>query len=196
MSSPPANRCFSPTRASRTSPSGAKAARPRARREAPNRVRTARNASKPRRYAPSAEKKQPFRSSPHKGVRYIAANVSNSGGRSAHRVERRLRRPGGCAAGLKYVCRAFRRLAGDGRRISGVARCSGQCGKTVLSGPFSAPDCEAEEGPFAFLARAIGRSEFAISPPLRSVRRLWKSLTRQSPETRRGTSPSRAEFRS
>jgi hypothetical protein len=149
LSSPPANRCFSPTRASRTSPSGAKAARPRARREAPNRVRTARNASKPRRYAPSAEKKQPFRSSPHKGVRYIAANVSNSGGRSAHRVERRLRRTAGCVAGLKHAgLFAGRTETGGESRV--LRDAPDNAGKLYLAGPFQRRIARRRKGPSHF----------------------------------------------
>ncbi len=70
------------------SPSGARRAKPIARR-APRQVPAACNVSKPRRCAHNAGKKQPYRSSLHKDVRYIAANVSSSGDRSGHRVSRR-----------------------------------------------------------------------------------------------------------
>jgi hypothetical protein len=80
--SPPANKCFSPTRASKTSPSGVRTAKPNALRARPLVTPSGR---RPKRPARSAERKLRFLSARRRDARCSAANVSSSGGPWVHR---------------------------------------------------------------------------------------------------------------
>ena len=85
LCSPPANRCFSPTRASRTSPSGARDANPSA---AIRRItRGTINEPKLARRVRSAGRKPRFPSSPRKDGRFTAGNASSRDGPWAHRLD-------------------------------------------------------------------------------------------------------------
>jgi len=82
---PPANRCFLPTRVSRTNPSGANPARQNGRiRQARHRI-----SSDPKRRRPvhNVGKKRPFRSSPRKAVPFTVVNVFSNDGPWARRPD-------------------------------------------------------------------------------------------------------------
>jgi hypothetical protein len=77
--SPPASRCFSPTRGSRTNPSGASPAKQNA--WIPQARCRISNEPKRRRPVHSVGRKPQFPSSPHRAVPSTAANAFSSGGR-------------------------------------------------------------------------------------------------------------------
>ena len=85
MCSPPASRCFSPTKGSRTNPSGASPAKQNA--WIPQARCRISNEPKRRRPVHSVGRKLQFPSSPHMAVPSTAANAFSSGGRWVRQPE-------------------------------------------------------------------------------------------------------------
>src|SRR5208337_3476201 len=81
---PPANRCFSPTKDSRTNRNAVRRARPNERREAEEAGRRKRG-QKPRPHARNAAKRPRFLSDRRRGARCSAGNASKQGGPWAQR---------------------------------------------------------------------------------------------------------------